>query len=268
MSHTMMNDPHVEKLFYVVEKDDWIDYSSAEGLFREEDGFRLQVEDKMVCFEMKEHYPTVEAALEVIDRYVRNWELDTGLKEEPGRFRLRFQRSKVKDRNPLPLPPGSRVGYGTPIIAIATLGEATGTTPPRPFPLPSEGLNLDASDPDVDTMYHRYEGYILRRESLPSMAYFCLTVLESLASDKPYRQKAASEYSISSKVLKKIANLTGNKGGRETARKAQGIDSELTSQESLFLEKAIKAIIRRAAEAAANRNGSFQEITLADLPSC
>lgn len=25
-----MNDPHVEKLFYVVDNDDWLDYGSAE----------------------------------------------------------------------------------------------------------------------------------------------------------------------------------------------------------------------------------------------
>ena len=64
-----MNDPHVEKLFYVVDNDDWLDYGSAEAP-PEEEGFRLLVEDKMVCFEMKEHYPTVAAAREVIDSYV------------------------------------------------------------------------------------------------------------------------------------------------------------------------------------------------------
>lgn len=26
-----MNDPHVEKLFYVVDNDDWLDYGSAEA---------------------------------------------------------------------------------------------------------------------------------------------------------------------------------------------------------------------------------------------
>ena len=200
-----MNDPHVEKLFYVVDNDDWLDYGSAEAP-PEEEGFRLLVEDKMVCFEMKEHYPTVAAAREVIDSYVAGWELDTDLKEGPGRFRLRFHCSKVVDRNPLPLPPGKVVASGTPIKVIATLGQAVGRVteaPPKPFPGPSKGLNLTANDPAVITMMHRYEGYIRGRESLLGMAYFCLTVLESRVC-KPKRKNVAADYSIDYEVLKKL----------------------------------------------------------------
>ena len=241
-------------MFFVVENDAWLDYGSAEGIPPDEEGFRLLLEDKMVCFEMKEHYPTAGAAKEVIDRYVAEWELDTDLKEGPGRFRLGFHHSEVVDRNPLPPSPGTVVGAVTVIKA-----------PPKPFPWPSPGLNLAANDPDVVTMRHRYAEYQQGRESLPGMAYFCLTVFESRASD---RQKAASDYSISRKVLGKVADLTANKGSPETARKAMGIDSELTSQEFLFLKEAVKAMIRRVAEAAANPYGSLKQITQADLPPC
>ena len=268
-----MNDPHVEKMFYIVENDDWIDYGNAEGVHLEEEGFRLLVEDKMVCFEMKEHYPTVEAAKEIIDRFVAEWELDTDLKEGPDRFRLRFHSSEVVDRNPLLLPPGTVVGSGTPLTASfsfeASVGAVTVTkAPPKPFPWPRQGLNLAANDRDVIVMNHHYAYYMRGRASLPVMAYFCLTMLEFRASGKPKRKKAACEYSIDVEVLDKVGCLTANKGGPETARKAEGIDTELTSQDSLFLKEAVKAMIRRVAEVAANPNGSFKQITQADLPPC
>lgn len=62
--------------------------------------------------------------------------------------------------------------------------------------------------------------------------------------------------------------MTAFIGGPETARKAKGIDSELTSQESRFLEEAVKAMIRRVAEVAANPRGSFNTITKDDLSPC
>ena len=88
-------------------------------------------------------------------------------------------------------------------------------------------------------------GYLQGREPLASMAYFCLTMLE----DKKDRMTAARKYGIDREVLTKIAKLSSEKGGQE-ARKARGINRELTPSETRFLQKAIPALIRRAAEVA------------------
>jgi len=55
-------------------------------------------------------------------------------------------------------------------------------------------------------------------EPLPSMAYFCLTVLEYQAKN---REAAAKQYAIDLKVLKKLGGLTA-KGDPMTARKVTG----------------------------------------------
>ena len=50
-------------------------------------------------------------------------------------------------------------------------------------------------------------------------------------------------------MLTKIGFLSSDKGGQQ-ARKKSGTNNNLTAQDRRFLEEAIKAIIRRAAEKA------------------
>ena len=119
---------------------------------------------------------------------------------------------------------------------------------------------------DVTLMFDRYVGYHARREHLTGMANFCLTVLENSVQAKKNRRKAAAgHYDIEYKVLDEVGRLCSNKGGAE-ARKAQGVDQDLSGQERQFLEEAVKAIIRRAAEVAADPNGSRDTILLSNFP--
>ena len=100
--------------------------------------------------------------------------------------------------------------------------------------MPPSGVTLNADDPDVLTMFHRYQGYLENREPLPAMAYFCLSMLERYLCAG--RKKAATKYAIDFEVLREVGNLAANKGGPETARKAQRawIGSPLTSEETRF----------------------------------
>ena len=130
--------------------------------------------------------------------------------------------------------------------------------------------------PDVQTLYDRYKGYCQDRELLAGMAYFCLTVLENSVAQQPQkastnrktstkRKKAAEKYGIELEVLTKIGFLSSEKGGQQ-ARKASGTNNNLTAQDRRFLEEAIKAIIRRAAEKAYAPNSDFPEIPLSAFP--
>ena len=158
-------------------------------------------------------------------------------------FQLRFQRAEVIDRCPTPgvvnLALTARAGL--PRVRITAIVD-------KQYPMPPSDVILDPNDADVLTMHHRLEGYFRGKEPLPSMAYFCLTMLEHTSRFKTHnskrrtskvRQTAACKYGIDPAVLNKVGDLTANKGG-DVARKADGASSDLTSLELRFLEEAIK----------------------------
>ena len=264
-----MNDPHVAVLIYKIEHGDSIDYSKAKPLDHEEAGFRVKITNGQVCFKFKDHYASVDEAREAIGDYIRSWEFDAGLREGPNRFKLKFDQSQIEDRNPTP----GAVSIGTPIRFSFTVSEPTVTLSPACYPPPPSGLKLT---PDVQTLYDRYKGYCQDRELLAGMAYFCLTVLENSVAQQPQkastnrktstkRKKAAEKYGIELEVLTKIGHLSSEKGGQQ-ARKASGTNNNLTAQDRRFLEEAIKAIIRRAAEKAYPPHSDFPEISLSAFP--
>ena len=263
-----MNDPHVVALNYSIKHDSSVDYSKALPLDHEDETFRIKIEDKQVHLELKEHYPTEEAARQAVDRYIRSWELKAALSGQPGQFELTFRGAHIVDRNPPPptqsLTPGVHQIAATFTSLGGTVQVSVTTISPKPYPSPPSGLILDPYDSDVLTMFDRFTRYLQNRESLTSMAYFCLTMLEKyLCKD---RKAAAAEYGIDKEILSKIGDLTANKGGREGARKASGIANDLTRQESRFLEAAVKAIILRVAEVAHDPDQNTPTITLSDLP--
>lgn len=254
-----MNDPHVVALNYLITHEDLIDYSEAEPLCRDEPIFRLTVDNRKVRFEFKEHYPTEKKAREALSEYIRVWEFEATLKYgNSGSFRLEFERSEIVDRTPT---------LGAVRVSGKFEGRITGgaisaklTLGVRRYPSPPSNMELN---PDIETMHQRYMHYRQGREPLPAMAYFCLTVLERSAGGRP---EAASTYRIGKRVLEKIAVLSTNKGGSE-ARKAGGISANLSPQERQFLQRAVRAIIRRAAEKAHSPNDKLPLIGMSNLPS-
>ena len=263
-----MNDPHVVALFYRIGHGDSVDYSKTPPLFCEERAFRLEVKDKRVRFEFKEHYATEDEARNAVEDYIGVWEFSACLENGLDSFRLNFERVQIEDRNPpLPVPGVKNIAVrfqGAPAIVTVKLSVVKNHYPPLP-----SGLRLC---PDVQTMYDRYMGYRRGKEPLASMAYFCLTMFEKRPlSNRGYsnraRKSAANEYWIDLDVLSQIGELSSEKGG-QGARKARGINNDLTNQESRFLNVAVRAIIRRVAEKAyCLANGDdLPQISLADLP--
>ena len=260
-----MNDPHVIALLYKIEHDDSVDYSEAKRIEHEEDSFGLTVEDDGVRFDLKDHYATEDAARGMVEDYVRCWEFESALRGQPGQFNLRYDRAETKDRHPPPPTPGvvnlsGHVRSGVPTVQ-ATLTVTTRKT----YPSPPSGMTLDPNDPDVLTMYYRFKGYRENKEPLAGMAYFCLTMLERHLCKG--RKAAARTYGIDKSILDMIGNLTANRGGPGTARKASGIGFELTIEESRFLEEAVKAIILRVAETAHDPEKCRPKVSLSELPA-
>ncbi len=259
-----MNDPHVVALKYSIEHDGTVKYDDAQPITCERPEFSINIADRQVHIEFNTHFATEDAALKAVDLYIRSWELGAALIGRPGQFNLRFQSSTIVDRDPPPRISGRhRIGanfrFGSSSMCVAV-----SKVSPRPYPPPPSEITLDPNDPNVLTMYSRFKGYLDKRETLAGMAYFCLTMLESHLCNN--RKCAARTHAISLKVLRKIGELCTERGGRSSARKATGIDKELTSQERLFLVEAVKAIIRRAAEVALDPKPARPKITMSDLP--
>ncbi len=263
-----MNDPRVVALHYRIEHESSVDYSEAESVDHEEEGFTIRIEEGRVCFVMKNDHPTVDSALEVVNSYISNWELDDALTSKPGEFKLRFVRPEIVDRKPIP---GEHKVSAGPVFWEFSTSVST-VTKGRPYPKPPVGVSLKRNN-DVVIMLDRYEQLFNDRKKLVDVAYFCLTMLLQLATDraratkksKTKLEKAAEKFEIECKVLKKVGNLTANKGGPARARKAQGINQELTPRESRFLENAVKVFIRRVAEEAQSPGGPFRKITIKDF---
>ena len=260
-----MNNPQVVALIYHIEHDDSVNYEKARPFVRDEPAFRVKVKNKKVCFKLKEHYATESEARQSIDKYIRIWELVAGLRDGPDSFKLKFNRAEIVDRNPTP---GTISVSAAPINLEITISTPTVTKTLPDYPSPPSGLSIDPDDPDVQTMYDRYMNYRRGYELLPSMAYFCLTILEYIAKT---RKAATQHFNISKKVLDKIGELSAKTGGRREARKRDGVKRDLTTQERRFLEEAVKKMIYRVAEKIEvektnNPTKILRQIALSDLP--
>lgn len=256
-----MNDPHVEALFYKIEHADSVDYSGSQPVDQEADEFRVKIEDDQVCFELKKHYPTVNSAKDVVDRYARVWELEVLLRDPYQEFKLRYSHPKVVDRRPVPGQITVDAGH---VSWSFNMPEPT-VTVGKPYPQPPPELTLDPYDDDVDTLAYRWNEYIHGRRDLITVAYFCLTVLEKRAGGrKEKRKKAANVFGISFDDLDSVGEITGTKGGKSFARKTDAVKNELSDKEKRFLERAVCLMIRRLSENALDPTKSLDKVRVAN----
>jgi hypothetical protein len=214
---------------------------------------------KLACY-MKVHFAAEVEARTVVEPILRAWEVNAGLRQGRAEVQFQFESSELIDRTPVT--PGT---VGVPsaqlrLIAHApTVATLTKHITRRTYPAPPGDFRIT---PNVETLWHRYEGYRSDREPLLSMAYFCLTVLEALARG---RVKAAAMYKIDKSVLDTLGKLTSIRGDPSTARKmkTQAMRA-LSGAESVWIEAAIKQIIWRTGDQ--RPLAKLPTITMTDLP--
>ena len=249
--------PRVKALHFLVEQGGSTDYSKTEALSLQEPSFDVQAENKKVCFTMKDHYATEAEARKAVDPYIAAWEFEAGLRHGPNAFKLRFDCADIEDLDP---ETGKVFMRRKPVRLHGILGPVQLISGRRHYPSPpTEAIAIST---DVQSMFDRYMGYRSGKELLPSMAYFCVTVLEAAAGG---RKGAAERYQISKSVLERIGRLSSTKGGPSAARKQVGANAELAPDERRFLEQAVKAVIRRAAEVAHSPCLPRKKITMNDF---
>jgi hypothetical protein len=215
-----------------------------------------RLDDDRLVATPKRDYATADDAREAIEPALRAWEARADLQYDPGEFRLEFDHADPAFRSPPPpgtILPGSgalRIGQSS-VVATATLTRHAYPDPPVKF----------AFTPDVQVMHFRYTGSLAGREPLLSMAYFCLTNIEAIAQG---RDAAARLLAVDSKILKKLGDLSTNRGA-ELARKAQGKAALLTSAEEHWLREALRRVIVRVGEVAAG--APLAPLTMGELPA-
>ena len=98
-----MNDPHVKTIHYRINHAPGVSYANATPLTVDtEPDFSVQIEKLNAEIEMKTHYPTEEAARQVIEPFLRKWELSAGLLNPSDGFRFEFLSAEIIHRAPSP----------------------------------------------------------------------------------------------------------------------------------------------------------------------
>ncbi len=249
-----MNDPHVSVLVYRVRHDETVNYDKVSQLAYETASFKISVKGGEAHFEMKEHFATVQQALEVLGPFIRQWEFAAALDRGPGEFELVFLDAVVEDRKPTPG-----------VVDVARqetfkVGDSFSPVFVRGYPEPPTNVAMNT---DVEAMALHYSRYREGKETLAAMAYFCLTVLQRAAGG---RHAMPTKFGIEVTVADTLGHLVTEMGGAE-ARKDDGRSHEFTADERNWIEQATKRMIRRAAEIAHDPDAAASQITMGDLPS-
>ena len=239
--------PPVKTLVYQIDHGNGFDFKDAKRLRKKTARFTVTAENKSVRFDLTPPLKE-EHARKIADQFVRNWEFSANLANGPDCFHLKSPRAEYAESSAFHL----------------ALSEAVGSTPPLKLQFPKPPSDIKVT-PDVRSVFDRYMRYRQGGERLDSMAYFCLTVLEAVASQERGegggKPKAAKVYGVSQNVLKMIGRLSSSHG-----RKAHGRDDPLDPAEERFLEAAASEIICRMAEQALDPDAELPKITMAHLP--
>jgi len=260
-----MQDTHVEKVFYEARESDTDKFKDSDPTEDDTDAFHFnltkQDERIVATFLMKEHFATIEAARAVTDEYLRALEVKAALVEYGGCHVLDFYyiRADVVDRS-IPPTDGIQALSGRAAGRSAASGIVTMT---RPLPSPPGAFKWT---PDVETLWNRFQQYVNEREPLPSMAYFCVTVVEMYANGKT--AEAAKQFCISKRVLSHLRELCSNRGDETEARKPNSNKSfsPLTDEEKSWVVAVVMQLILRVGQHAYNPQQILRELTMNDFP--
>lgn len=250
-----MRDPHVTRLRYRLAPAERTTYApTAPPVAYAATSFTARLEGGVLVVEMVDHYATEEEARSAVEPALRAWEILAALNAGRPQFEFEFDNAELIDRDPPP-PGAPKVVHGKAALSLAAAISARASVEHGVYPPAPIGF---VYDPDVETLYGRWRGYLEGREPLQSMAYFCLTVIKS--------RGGAARYSISAKVLETMGRLATEPGDSRTARKITTKLRPLQGSELAWLEAAVKEMIRRAGEVAASPDQRLAQITMADLP--
>ena len=258
-----MNDPHVEKLFYLVIIPENVDYDKAQLLSGDTDDFKLKLSKDQLIVEMKTHCASEDGAREIVDAYLKGWEVMAGLLHGPGSLTFKFGNSIIVDRTT-----GNEnirnSDLNVSLSEVMVLTDEVGVHVSHDeFPAPPQRFKLS---PEAEMMYLRYKLYREGRETLLGLAYWCFTMLEYSAGG---RSEAADQYVVDYRVLRKIAELCCTREDVRDAKRLKGNAgiTPLKTAEREWIRTVVKKLILRVGEYAYDPVAKLPLITMFDFPS-
>lgn len=231
-------------------------------LKRELKDFDILLENNVLKIQMKSHYAKELEARKIVEPFLRCWELDTALSIGNNAMEFVFTTSEIIDRTPPLQGQPITMQISSSIYGVASI-KAKLLLTKKEYPQPPINMCYSA---DVESIWKRYQSFIEGREPLLSMAYFCLTVLQARANGQ---REIPNKYMIDIKVLKKLGELTSERGDTSEARKLQSSSNfkSLTANEKNWIQELIKKIIRRKAEYDFDPSIDLPLITMNSLPN-
>jgi hypothetical protein len=263
-----MNDPHVVALTYRITHSEHVDFKKAPRCQAGTNAFCVVVDAGRVGVEMIEHFGTVQEARNVVEPFLRAWELAADLKHPEARFRFVYERPEVIDRDPhtggavIHVPTAYTIMAGLEVLAHASRER---------WPEPSSDLALS---PDAEALHRRWLGCLDGKETLLGAAYWALSMIEAAPGPSQpegprmtkRRRNAGAFFNIDADVLSTLGHLTSARGGVEEGRKAEAREAPLTRSERKWLKAAFKALVERAARRAHYGAPPPVPLTMDDLP--
>lgn len=257
-----LNDPHVSVVEYLVEfgpaqvvegdLDDEYDTDLFKGRFTHE-GKRFRCE-------MREHFASVAAAREAVERKLRAWTIRLGLKDGPtSSIDFEFAGAALEDRDPssggpdhVLQPASHRIQVGLDAVVVQ----------PRRDRFPGPPADFTATDL-IQSLWERYLDHRAGGESLQEFAYF---VLHSLTKRFNGRKELARTLSLGYEVVNRVGEFSSERGDRLSARKVpkSGEFRPLSPKESRWLRTVVEKMILRLGQYEAGAD--LEVLSLDDLP--
>jgi hypothetical protein len=259
-----MRDPHVVALRYRLETDSSLIFDNPLPRNHDTDEFTLCLAEGVLTCTMTMHYATATEARAVVDPFLWAWELDEALRQGHRVLWFTFDKAEIIDRDPPP--PGTHLVISTIPGEMVIVGEDVIVRLTRPsYPAPPTHFTVS---PDVDTLWNRYEGYKQGHEPLPGMAYICQSFIEKVLARG--RDDAVQKYHIEWTVLHTLGKLHSHRGDLTNRRKLEHErdrhEPPLTPLEIAWMEAAVRMLIRRIGEYAADPTAPWPTLSMRDLP--
>lgn len=259
----MLETQRVKSLVYGVTSAEDTIYKEPAPLEVDTEKWKGRLVNGILTCHMKVHYSSVADARKEVERYLRAWEIDAALTSQRGSIAFVYQNAEVLDLTPRDR--GDVVIHPEPREAVASAGTVKAILTRTSYPPPPKIFTVL---PDVESLWHRYEGYLDGKEPLLSMAFFCLTMIEEMYGQGD-REAAAHAMNVDPAILNTLGRLTSTKGDSRTARKAprRGDSQPLSGTECAWIQAVVRMLIHRAGEhAACNDSSTLPKIGMSDFP--
>ena len=145
-----MRDEQVIELYYRLECINNVYFSSPPPILGETSFFHYSLNNGKLTINLKQHCSNVEEAQNLVDDFLRSWELYDALLNERRRIRFVFDNVRIINPNN----PNETIIYAKSGLILGSISELKVTYPC--YPNPPSIFNIS---PDVLTLWQRYEGY-------------------------------------------------------------------------------------------------------------